>query len=207
MNTSHVLFAAAIGLALPSSPLIAQRVRPLDPLTPAEVELAQQLARADSQVRRLIGDRRNVIGGISFVALKLEPQDTAAPVREPTPVRSAMVSFYVYDGDFGVRAFVDLARRAVRSVDLVEEEPIPMAPQEIAAATRLALADSGLRKRLGPRPEALRVEWLGVRAVDDKDPCYHRRCVQLLFRRGRAFLARPIVTVDLTGGTVRMEEP
>src|SRR6266850_6546618 len=107
MNTSHVLCAAAIGLALPSSPLVAQQVRPLDPLTPAEVELAQQLARADSQVRRLIGDRRNVIGAISFVALKLEPQDTAAPIREPTPVRSAMVCFYVYDGDFGVRAFVD----------------------------------------------------------------------------------------------------
>jgi hypothetical protein len=29
----------------------------------------------------------------------------------------------------------------------------------------------------------------------------------LLFRRGRAFLMRPIVIVDLTTQTVRLEEP
>jgi len=207
MNRIHLLGVAAIGLCLPSFGVAAQRVRLLDPLTAAELRGAEQLARADSQVRRLIGERRHVLSAISFVALKQELTDTAAPSREPAPLRAALVVFYVYDGDFGVRALVDLARRAVRSAELVEEEPIPMAREEIATAQRLALADPRLRERLGARPEALRVEWLGVRAVDRSDPCYRRRCVQLLFRRDNLFLTRPIVIVDLTGGTVRMEEP
>ena len=206
MNRLHVLYVA-VGVAVASGELAAQGTRPLDPLTPAELELTRQLVRADSQVRRLIGDRRNILTSISFVPVKIETADTAAPQREPTPVRTAMVTFYIYDGDFGVRAFVDLAKRTVGAVERVEEEPIPMAPEEIATAKRLALADSALRTRLGPRPETLRVEWLGIRAADDRDPCYHRRCVQLLFRRGRAFLTRPTVIVDLTRGTVRTEEP
>jgi len=205
MGRLHLLSAAA-GLVLLPTVLQPQGVRPLDPLTPAEIAMTRELVRADTQVRRLIGDRRNVLAQISFLALKAEGTDTTAPTKEPAPVRAAMATYYVYDGDFGVRAFVNLAKRTVLVVQRVDEEPIPMAPEEIATAKRLALADSGLRRRLGPRPEALRVEWLGVTAVDTSDPCYHRRCLQLLFRRGRAFLSRPTVIIDLTSGTVRTEE-
>ena len=206
MSRLHLL-STAVGLVLLPTLLQSQRVNPLDPLTPAEIALTRELVRADTQVRRIIGDRRNVLAQISFLALKSEGTDTTAPTREPVPVRAAMATYYVYDGDFGVRAFVNLAKRAVVVVQRVEEEPIPMAPEEIATAKRLALADSGLRRRLGPRPEALRVEWLGVTAVDTSDACYHRRCVQLLFRRGRAFLSRPTVIINLTNRTVRTEEP
>src|SRR2546425_8543533 len=113
-------------LFLPGLHLAAQRARPLDPLTPAELEAAQQAVRSDSQVRRLIGERRNVLTQISFLALKSPATDTTAPTREALPVRAAMVTFYVYDGDFGVRAFVDLSQRKVLSAQRVEEQPIPM---------------------------------------------------------------------------------
>ncbi len=182
----------------------AQRVRPLDPLTPRETQLAQRLARADARVRDLIGNRRSVTGSVDFVALKPEPPDSF-------PVRSAVVEFYVYDGDYGVRALVDFRRQAVTEVDRIDREPIPFATEEIVTAKRLAMQDTSVRQKLGAEAERFRVDWLGVTARDEHDPCFKHRCLQLLFSRrvrGRdLYLTRPAVVVDLTTQTVRMEEP
>lgn len=181
---------------------------PLDPLTPREAELAQRLARADGRVRELVGQRRSVIGATWFLALKPDTVDVARDrQRDSEPIRAAMVLFYVYDGDYGVRGLVDLGRSTVLKVDRLDNEPIPFAEEEIAAAQRLALREPRLREALGTGAGESRVEYLGVTPVDERDPCFRHRCVQLLFRRGRAFLMRPIVIVDLTTQTVRLEEP
>ena len=182
----------------------AQRVQPLDPLTPEELTTAERVARADSSVLRLVGGRRSVMGSVSFLALKPDAPDTVRPV-EVLPQRTAVVLFYVYDGDYGVRALVDLTAARVRQADRVEREPIPFAAEEVTAAQRLALSDPGLREKVGR--EQYHVEWLGFTAADERDPCYRHRCLQLFFRRGRAFLMRPNVIVDLTAQQVRLEEP
>jgi hypothetical protein len=172
------------------------------------VEIAQRVARADGRVRELLGQKRSVIGATYFLALKPDTVDVARDrQRDPEPIRAAMVLFYVYDGDYGVRGLVDLRRSTVLKVDRLNDEPVPFAEEEIAAAQRLALREPRLREALGAAPGEARVEYLGVSATDERDPCFRHRCVQLLFRRGRAFLMRPIVIVDLTNQTVRLEEP
>jgi hypothetical protein len=181
--------------------------RPLDPLSPGEVELAQRVTRADGRVRELLGQRRSVVGAIYFLALKPDTVGDRPATSDPEPIRAAQVLYYVYDGDYGVSGLVDLARSRVLKVERLENQPVPFAAEEISTAQRLALREPRLRQAVGPALAESRIEWLGVSAVDERDPCYKHRCVQLLFRRGRAFLMRPIVIVDLTTETVRLEEP
>jgi Cu2+-containing amine oxidase len=200
---------AAIPLLVSILPvaLLAQRPRPLDPLTPEETQIAVRVARADSSVRQLLGGGRSVLGAVYFLATKPEVDSArAAEIRDPRPQRTAVVMFYVYEGNYGVRALVELPQARISRVDRVQEEPIPMAPEEVAEARRLALADPALRDRLG-RAERYRIEWLGVTAVDDRDRCYRHRCLQLLFRAREGYLTRPVVIVDLTAQQVRLEEP
>lgn len=181
---------------------------PLDPLTEREMEVAQRLTRADARVREMVGQRKAVVGATYFLALKPDTVDVRVePRREPTPIRAALVLIYVYEGDYGVSGLVDLSRSTVLKVERLENEPIPFAAAEVTAAQQLALRDPRLRREIGPLAAENRIEWLGVNAVEERDPCYKHRCLQLLFRRGRAFLMRPIVIVDLTTQTVRLEEP
>jgi len=206
----NVATVAALLLGLCPMAAIAQPERPLplDPLTPREVELAQRVSRADGRIREMVGQRKSVIGATYFLALKPDTLDVRVErPRDPEPIRAALVLIYVYDGDYGVSGLVDLSRSTVLKVERLENEPIPFASEEITAAQQLALRDPRLRQAIGPAAAESRIEWLGVTATDERDPCYKHRCVQLLFRRGRAFLMRPIVIVDLTTQTVRLEEP
>lgn len=181
---------------------------PLDPLTEREIAIAQRVTRADARVREMVGQRKAVVGATYFLALKPDTLDVRVePRREPPPIRAAQVVIYVYDGDYGVSGLVDLSRSTVLKVERLENEPIPFAAEEITTAQQLALRDPRLRQTIGPQAGESRIEWLGVNAVEERDPCYRHRCVQLFFRRGRAFLMRPIVIVDLTTQTVRLEEP
>jgi Cu2+-containing amine oxidase len=206
----NVATVAVLLLGLCPMATIAQpdRPLPLDPLTPREVELAQRVSRADGRIREMVGQRKSVIGATYFLALKPDTLDVRVErPRDPVPIRAALVLIYVYDGDYGVSGLVDLSRSTVLKVERLENEPVPFAAEEINTAQQLALRDPRVRQAIGPAAAESRIEWLGVTAVDERDPCYKHRCVQLLFRRGRAFLMRPIVIVDLTTQTVRLEEP
>ena len=206
-HTSFGWLALLAGVFL--TPAASARAQlPLDPRSPREMELAQQVVREDGRVRELVGRGRSVIGAIYFLALKRDTVDvTTVRLREAPPIRAAQVLFYVYDGNYGVSGLVDLSRSAVLKVERIENEPIPFAAEEIRTAEQLARRDPRVREAVGAAIAETRVEWLGVVATDERDPCYKHRCVQLLFRRGRAFLIRPIVIVDLTTQTVRLEEP
>ena len=187
----------------------AESQLPLDPLTRAESTAAQRATREDPRVRELVGQRRSVIGTTYFVAIKADTAGGRLDARrEPPPIRAAMVVYYVYDGDYGVQALVDLRRSAVIAVERLQNQPIPFAAEEVAEARQLALRDERVRAAVGA--EALRqqrIEWLPINAIDERDPCYKHRCVQLMFRRGLALLMRPTVIVDLTTRQVRLEEP
>jgi hypothetical protein len=171
------------------------------------MELAQRLTRADPRVRELVGQRKAIVGATAFIALKPESAEVTRARGDIEPIRAAVVFLYVYEGDYGVRALIDLPRSSVLRVDRLDHERIPFAAEEIATAQQLALRDERLRATLGRTLAETRVEWLGFTPPDERDPCFRHRCVQLLYRRGNAFLMRPIVIVDLTTQTVRLEEP
>ena len=204
--------------AFGSNPLqvVQQRVQPLDPLTPAEIELAKQLANADRRVKAALGSGRQRLIQVDFFAMK--PADTSTAPQRMQMGRHARVLFYRYEGDRGIDVVVDLERRTVASVTQIEGVAVPLAADEIADAFNVAIRNEGVRSLLGPRlnefrvaglttgvqPET-RVEGLRVIATEPRDPCYRRRCVYLMFRDQGRYLAGTKVTVNLTAQTTRVE--
>ena len=201
-----------------SNPLqgVQQRVQPLDPLTPEEIELAKQLANADRRVKAALGSGRQRLIQVDFFAMK--PADTSTAPQRMQMGRHARVLFYRYEGDRGIDVVVDLERRTVASVTQIEGVAVPLAADEIADAFNVAIRNAGVRSLLGPRlnefrvaglttgeqPET-RVEGLRVIATAPRDPCYRRRCVYLMFRDQGRYLAGTKVTVNLTAQTTRVE--
>ena len=63
-----------------------------------------------------------------------------------------------------------------------------------------------MRKALARYSAPLEVDALVVHTVVSDAPTYHHRVVRLTFRQGREYLLYgPVVDVDLTTGTVRVE--
>ena len=196
--------------------VVQQRVQPLDPLTPEEIELAKQLANADRRVKAALGSGRQRLIQVDFFAMK--PADTSTAPQRMQMGRHARVLFYRYEGDRGIDVVVDLERRTVASVTQIEGIAVPLAADEIADAFNVAIRNEGVRSLLGPRlnefrvaglttgqqPET-RVEGLRVIATAPRDPCYRRRCVYLIFRDQGRYLAGTKVTVNLTAQTTRVE--
>jgi hypothetical protein len=202
-------------------PPTQQRVLPLDPLTPEERSLAASVANGDAAVRRALGAGRNRLISVEFVTPK--PPESAEPQTGPSPVvpplaRQAEVVFYRYEDDQGVRALVDLERRAVIDVSPIEGRSVPLAVEEVDEAFTHASQNSEVRGLLGPRAsqyrvargpwrgddQELRVEALRVVATSPTDPCYRHRCLVLIFRQGRYYVSGTDVTVDLTSRAVRV---
>jgi hypothetical protein len=200
----------------------AQRTpQPLDPLTPAERQQAESVARADARVKELLGGGRSRLVYVDFIAVKRS--DTGAAPDSPTSVdvgRSAEVVFYRYDDDSGVRAVVDLQKKAVIQAERVDSGEVPLNNEELSESFALALKNDAVRSLLGPEAKSFRVaepaapakgaaptniiRGLRVVATSDSDPCWKRRCVQLFFRRGDVYLIDSVV-VDLTTQQSRVE--
>lgn len=198
-----------------SVPVVQQRVQPLDPLTPEELETARQVANADQRVKAALGAGRQRLIHVDFFAMK--PADTSGAPQRLQIGRHARVLYYRYEGDQGIDVVVDLQRRAVVSVTRIEGVAVPLAAEEISDAFNIAIRNDGVRNLLGPRlnefrvaltaadrPET-RVEGLRVIATSPRDPCYRRRCIYLLFLDRGRYLAGTKVTVNLTAQTTRVE--
>jgi len=209
------LFIATRVLAVQPPPSRA----PLDPLTPAERKVAEDVSRADSRVKELLGAGRNRLVYVDFIAIKPADASTApdSPTK-PLPIgRHAEVTFYRYDDDSGVRAIVDLQKRAVVQAARIESAEVPLNAEDLSEALALALKNDAVVSLLGADAKTFRVgdgargvrprnivRGLRVVATSDRDPCWQRRCVQLFFRRGDVYLTDSVV-VDLTQQQVRIE--
>lgn len=193
-----------------------QRVQPLDPLTPEEIEIATRVANGDQRVKTALGSGRQRLVQVDFFAMK--PADTSTAPQRMQIGRHARVLFYRYEGDRGIDVVVDLERRTVASVTQIEGVAVPLAADEIADAFNVAIRNEGVRSFLGPRLNEFRaatltagekaetrVEGLRVIATSPRDPCYRRRCVYLIFRDQGRYLAGTKVTVNLTAQTTRVE--
>ena len=150
-----------------------------------------------------------------------EQIEAAAAGRAIPLGRFAEVVFFRPDGEFGVRAVVDLSRGAVAEVDRLASQQVPLTQADLTEAWQLASHDVEVRQALGADVERFRVQGVPVRgvvarspysvealpveAVAENDPCFRHRCLHLLFRRGDAYLMRPVVIVDLSVRKVYVE--
>lgn len=204
------------GGPLPKEPPERQ-VLPLDPLTPAERKLAEQIAREDSKVRELLGDRSQLVS-IALLFLKPEGEHVAVPTKPVVIDRHAEVLFRRED-ETGVRAVVNLSKRSLVTAERMTSMELPLTPEDISQAARLALADAELHSALGEelksyaaaadspgtRRQQFAITGLRLFSKGEDDPCSRHRCVQLMFRRGRDYLADTTVWVDITERHVYVE--
>jgi len=200
----------------------AGRPLPLDPLSPEEQRAAEQIALADPRVRELLGTAKRQLVSVDLFARKPpeEQLQGAAVGRRIEMGRMAEVMFFRYEGEYGVRAVVDLEKKTATDVSRLESAQVPMTPADLAQAWTIALRSDEVRKALGPDVEKFQVgpgtpgakarpqysvEALRVGATDEKDPCFRHRCLHLLFREGDAYLMKPWVIVDLSAEKVYIE--
>ena len=196
---------------------------PLDPLTEQEKHEAEQVALRDPRVQELLGKGRRKTVSVDLTLIKPSQEEIqAAAVGRPISMgRFAVVLFFRYEGEVGVRAIVDLAHGTVTEIARLSSDQVPMTADDLAEAWQLARRDEEIRRALGPEAERYEVERtspgpgaapprfvvraLRVRASEEKDPCFHNRCLQLLFARGNEYLTQPMVTVDLSAQKVYVQ--
>jgi hypothetical protein len=209
--------AAAVLLGLGAAGTTrAEAQRPFDPLTPAERQEAIRLATGDGRVRQLAGNRGFDVALVELLPAK--PADTGQPVdpmRLRMGPRQAEVLISVYDGEFtGIRAVVDLQRRAVAQVAAVERggallaaggsqavASVPFSPREVEIARSAVAANAGVRS-FAATPTSFTLEYLPI-STPDPEFCPSGRCLEVLFRRGDSYLTSTAV-VDIPSRAVRV---
>jgi hypothetical protein len=197
---------------------VQQRVQPLDPLTPDEVALAAQVVSSDPRVKEALGRGRQQLIHVEFLALKTATYRETTEPEQLRIGRHAAVIYYRYDTDQGIHVVVDLERKSIVEITLLEGKTVPLAAAEVTEAVNLALRNERVRALLGSMADEFkvagiatreraenRVEGLRLVATSSEDPCYRHRCLDLIFRRREGYIAGTSVTVDLTAQTVRVE--
>ena len=198
------MFLAAAKIQAQDPPL------PLDPLTAQERALADEVARSDSRVRDFLAGRsRNIY--TDFMSIKA-PRVTEVRADVPSR-RHAEALFYNYDRREGLRALVDLSERRVVDIARVPGQSVPINAEEVAEASRLALADPRVVRLFGGRMpafraatgpatredlESARIEGLRLVGAGERDPCTRNRCIMLFFRVNNRYVQMNRVSVDLT---------
>lgn len=168
-------------------------------LSPAEREAARAIA--DSLLRR-----GGPLAERQVFAVRVELyRDKEREEEEEGGARRALVTHYQYQGDLAILTYVDLRTREAFRQDTIAHLPVPLAPEELAEARKLAVADSTVARALAPYGERVVVEPLVLRTSDPSDPLSGQRVVRLLFRVGADYLRRPIVTVNLSTREVLIE--
>jgi hypothetical protein len=196
----------------------SQQTRPLDPLTPEEIDIAARTANDDARVKKELGSGRHQLIQVQSLIIKADSDSKTSAQPDPLkPVRYAAVLFYRYDIDQGIYVIVDLNRRAVGDITRLEGRAVPLAQEEVSRAFALALLNHQLRTLLGPQAKEFqvagssasdgptnRVEGLRVIATSPRDPCYRHRCIELHFRKREGYVPKASVTVDLSALKVKI---
>lgn len=187
----------------------AQQGLPLDPLTDAEIQLAERTAAASSEVSRLLGGNPYRVIDISLLPTKPTEEESSVEVLGGVPRigRNADVRLFVERGNYGIRAIVNLDQPTLVQVVRLDGQQVPLTRDDIAAALQLARSDARFQATLGAAGlAAVDATGLRIRSDDPADPCSRNRCVQLLPRQGAQYFSDAVIIVDLTDRIVRFEE-
>lgn len=117
----------------------------------------------------------------------------------------AQVTHYRTDGDLSIVHRVNLSSGRVEHLHQASDKATSLSREEFDIARDLALADERVQAALGKR-SGLEVEPMVVRGGTKDEKGRGHRLVRMLFKDGRDYLHRPVVFVDLTDGTVLIEE-
>ncbi len=160
------------------------------------LERLLRIVGGQPQLRSLDGARVVFVGAEAI----REKDEAAGPTgRQPTLYRTM---HYRYADDVTVFTTVDLGRNVVVATREAKHVPTPITAEELADATRLALADGAVREALGDKAGATQTEALGLYTDSRKDPLYGHRALNLFFHRGDLYVANLDVIVDLTARRV-----
>jgi len=203
-----VVLLAFGSLAQPRPPTPAGPL-PLDPLTPAEVAAAQQIATKHERVVAVAGPSPRIVT-VQFISVKASASGGAEP-------NGRWADVIVHnDRDLGgARVLVNLSTNSVAEIVKLTERNVPIGQGDVETAASLAVENAAVQRLLGgadvartfragngPTPrEALnqnRIQGVSDRGVDPDDPCTTHRCVALFFRTRGGYVATNQVTVDLT---------
>lgn len=205
MNRLHALLRNGLALLL-LLPLGCAAVEgnnekrdwPLSQLTPAEEQLARDLAEeALFQPEQHIDRSEKIF----FTRLQMLPGSTA-----DSPERQVVVTHYRYQGNQAILTTVDLHTQQVVQVERVANLPTALAAEEFQRAVILARADERLLDLFAEYGERLHVEGKLGWPTQVADPSVPHRNVYLLFRVGRNYLSGSRVIVDLVNERVSVEE-
>lgn len=172
---------------------------------------AQELALSPDERRWALDAADAAIkkAGLSKGKLVLTATEVFRDRRRGKVERKALVTYYRYDGDVVILTSLHLGKREVMKVEAVPHMPTSLAPEELAIAEKLARAHPAVAKALAAEKDVdkIEIDALMHYTTDEKSPSYHHRVVRLFFRQGRTYLLYgPVVEVDLTTETVRVEE-
>lgn len=227
------LCTAVLALALPSTGVNAAAAKPaaqsqaartpqrlpLDPLTAEDRRLVEEVARGNERFRTMVGGAQLRTISVDLLPWKPDHEEKAAPTGPEGMQRYAAVLYRLGDTETGIRVIVNLTTRTVVETTPVTSMELPLTPDDIGEASRLALENAQLREALGndlagyaaaaktPGARADRYAITGLRLFSsgEDDPCKKHRCVRLMFRRDRDYLGQPLVWVDLTERAVHVE--
>lgn len=186
-------------------------VQPLDPLSPAEREVAIRVARGDRRVREAVGGDSPILVNVEFLGIKSPDPSLGRDPVESGVDRNARVLLYEAGSDRGVAVAVDLDQGVVRDVTMIPSLAVPLSQEEVERAFALAIRQDSVRRLLGPRAGEFRVgpptgrnrvpfrvEGLRTMATSREDPCAGHRCLDLFFQTPDGYLAGFRVSVDMT---------
>lgn len=119
--------------------------------------------------------------------------------------RTAMAYFYKYAGNVGVISYVDLDNGKLLRIEERPHLAIPFSPNEIKRAIELAEKNPQVAAKIAQDPENTRLETLPAPTMDSNSPMFHHRVTRILIQRGKNYLSKPIVYVDLTDNKVYVQ--
>jgi hypothetical protein len=125
------------------------------------------------------------------------------------PQRYALLLYYRYEGDLGIRVTVHVGKMTVTDVQTHAHMPVSLTLEELAEAEKIARAHPDVKKALAKYSylDKIEIDAMVAHIVQPDVPGYQHRVIRLFFRDAqRKYLQHvPMVDVDLTTGEVRLD--
>jgi len=191
---------SCVTLALGDTPKPGVHPAPLDPLSEREKEAVQDIAKADPEIQRLLGSPQELrVCSIEFIVPSLPEPGT--PIKHQ---RVGRITLYNLTLNRGVAAIVDLVGKQVQEMQPLDQNHIPVAPDDIKQARGLLRTKPGLGVKLGGDLKEFELDTRVLHTNAEGDPCSRERCLAVYFRRDDRYVSSFYAIVNLAQSTVKI---